>query len=92
MFPCTKCGLCCKNLDKSSIYSGLDRGDGTCVNFDSASNLCKIYEDRPLICKIDAYYERYLSASMTRNEYIAVNIQSCKDVQTAETLFISSID
>jgi len=92
VFPCTKCGLCCKNLDKSSVYSYLNRGDGTCVNFDSASNLCKIYEDRPLICRIDAYYEQILSASMSRDEYIAANIQSCKDIQAAEKLSISLIN
>ena len=92
VFPCTKCGLCCKNLDKSSIYSYLDRGDGTCVNFDSASHLCEIYEDRPLICRVDAYYEQNLSASMSRDEYIAANIQSGRDIQSAEKLFITSID
>lgn len=92
MFLCTKCGLCCKNLDKSPIYSYLNRGDGTCVNFDSASHLCKIYEDRPLICRVDAYYERNLSASMSRDEYITANIQNCRDVQAKEKLLISSID
>lgn len=30
MFVCDKCGCCCRNLDKSEIYSELDRGDGSC--------------------------------------------------------------
>lgn len=88
MFPCTKCGLCCKNLDKSSVYSSLDRGDGTCVNFNSVSHLCNIYEDRPLICRVDAYYEQNLSAVMSRDEYVAANIISCKAMQAAEKLII----
>ena len=34
MFKCDCCGLCCCNLDKSSIYQDLDSGDGICKYFD----------------------------------------------------------
>lgn len=55
-FPCTKCGLCCKNVDKNEVSRHLDRGDGTCKNFDDATHLCRIYETRPLFCRVDAMH------------------------------------
>ena len=46
-FPCTACGACCRSLGGSSLYAGLDRGDGVCQHLDEGSNLCRIYEARP---------------------------------------------
>nr|WP_200978367.1 YkgJ family cysteine cluster protein [Pseudomonas cichorii] len=83
MFPCNKCGLCCKNLDKSPDYSHLDRGDGTCVNFDSQSNLCTIYNNRPLICRVLEYHETHLS-HINKDSYISTNISICKKLQNTE--------
>ena len=40
MYECDICGTCCRNLNKSSIYEDLDRGDGTCKYLES--NLCSI--------------------------------------------------
>ncbi|WKC45286.1 YkgJ family cysteine cluster protein [Pseudomonas veronii] len=82
-FFCTKCGLCCKNLDKATAYAHLDRGDGTCVNFDSTSHNCRIYESRPLICRVDDFYEQNLSAHISKSEYIAANLEACADAQHA---------
>ena len=33
MFECDACGHCCRNLDKSSIYSELDRVDESYEKF-----------------------------------------------------------
>lgn len=85
-FFCTKCGLCCKNLNKATAYAHLDRGDGTCVNFDSISHNCKIYESRPLICRVDDFYERNLSAHIRKSEYIAANLKACADAQHANNV------
>ena len=30
MFHCTRCGECCRNVNKSHLYTNLDRGDGVC--------------------------------------------------------------
>lgn len=91
-FPCIKCGLCCKNLDKSPVYSYLNRGDGTCINFDSATQLCSVYEVRPLICRVEEYYEKNLSAVMSRDGYIEANIQACRDIQAAANLIFTSVN
>lgn len=30
-FECDKCGLCCMNLNKSSLYDDLNDGTGVCI-------------------------------------------------------------
>jgi Fe-S-cluster containining protein len=68
------------------VYAHLDRGDGTCINFDSHSHICKIYSSRPLICRVDDFYEQNLSAHVSKNEYIAANFQACADAQQAHRI------
>jgi len=90
MFPCNKCGLCCRHLDKSPVYDDLNRGDGVCVHFDMQRNLCGIYDARPLICRVDAFYEQHLSAFMSREDYIAANVESCRTMQSQLILSVKS--
>lgn len=76
-FFCDRCGLCCQNLHLSEIYSDLDSGDGTCIHFDRQSNLCTIYENRPIKCQIDTMYKLYFSY-MTKEEYHQLNYEACQ--------------
>ena len=80
-FDCDKCGLCCRNLKKTFLSADLDRGDGVCKNFDEKNNLCKIYYSRPLICNVDAYYEKFLKNSMTREKFHEINYAVCKKIK-----------
>lgn len=76
MFLCDKCGLCCRNLKFSELYTDLDRGDGVCKYLQG--NLCSIYEHRPLKCRIDDSYEVYFKSIMTREEYDRKNQEMCE--------------
>lgn len=76
MFKCDCCGLCCRHIDCSFTDSGLDRGDGVCVYFDEISSLCKIYEERPLICNVDKFYEEYLIGMISREAFYRINYSS----------------
>lgn len=78
MFVCDCCGLCCKNLRLSSLYDDLDRGDGVCIYFDESSNLCKIYDERPVKCNIDMTYELFLKDKMSIEEYYKQNYLACE--------------
>ena len=78
MFPCNKCGLCCSHIDLSYLGAGLDRGDGVCKNFDETTNLCTIYEVRPIMCNVDRSYEIYFKSKLSLEEYYNINLQSCK--------------
>lgn len=78
MFNCDKCGECCKNLNNSKIYSDLNRGDGVCIHYDELTHLCNIYDDRPLICRIDDMFDYCFQNEMTKEEYYRLNYESCK--------------
>lgn len=82
IFQCDKCGQCCKHLlFFGEMYKLLDRGDGVCRYLDYDSNLCSVYEYRPLICRIDEGY-RYYSSSLTYREYIEITKNACKILKT----------
>ena len=80
VFPFTKCGICCRQLNGSEIYSELNRGDGVCKNLNLDSNLCEIYEDRPLICKIVEAKE-VMFPQIEMDFYIKINQQACLQKQ-----------
>ena len=80
MFKCTCCGECCRNLGKSDVYKELDRGDGTCKYLDG--NKCSIYDERPLLCRIDESYEVYFREQYSLEEYYEFNYSICKQLQT----------
>lgn len=82
MFKCNQCGECCRNLDKSDVYKELDKGDGTCKYL--VGNLCSIYENRPLLCRIDECYDFYFKGQYTKEEYYEVNYKACKNLQIKE--------
>ncbi len=78
LFPCGKCGICCRSLQKNDLYKFLDRGDGICKNFNEINNLCEIYEKRPSICRVMEMKET-LFPEMTVQDYIQKNIEACKN-------------
>ena len=80
MFKCSQCGECCRHLDRSELYRELDRGDGVCRYL--KGNLCSIYENRPLLCRIDESYDKFFSEIYTRDEYYRLNEQACKILQS----------
>ena len=79
MFECDCCGCCCRNLNKSELYTELDRGDGVCKYL--LEDLCSIYENRPLLCKVDECYELYFYNIMKRDEYYRLNKVECKKLK-----------
>lgn len=55
-FPCSSCGLCCRRVNFSNETNFLDRGDGVCHFLNEETNLCNIYDERPLVCRVKDYY------------------------------------
>lgn len=82
MFKCNKCGCCCRHLGKSELYKELDRGDGTCKYLQG--NLCTIYTEKPLLCRIDECYEKFFKDQMTLEQYYKVNYEMCKEIRRWE--------
>ena len=79
MFNCDKCGACCRNLNLSSIYKDLDRGDGVCKYL--VGNLCGIYNHRPFICRIDESYEMLYKDIYSLEEYHKLNYDACNELK-----------
>ena len=79
MFKCDKCGECCRNLKMSDIYADLDRGDGVCKYLEG--NLCSIYDERPLKCRIDESYNEFFKDSMTLDEFYDANYRMCEELK-----------
>lgn len=77
MFKCDQCGLCCMRLDKHEETAYLHNGDGICIHLDREKKTCKIYEERPMICRVDDYYDMYLKDTMDREEYYRLNHEAC---------------
>ncbi len=80
-FECDCCGLCCRKLDNNPIYKDLDRGDGTCKNLNLETMLCTIYDERPIICNVDGFYNQYLKHDVQYEDYVLMNIESCKKLK-----------
>jgi Fe-S-cluster containining protein len=88
-FPCTSCGSCCRRIDQAvENMSAIDedyifpyRWDetGRCEML-TDDNLCKVYDNRPIICNIDlmillmemdkdfAYYETMIACNEMMDE------------------------
>lgn len=75
-FPCVQCGECCRHIDLVPELAKYDRGDGVCAGLQG--NLCGIYENRPLICRVDEAYERRFRGEYTREEFIRMNLEACR--------------
>jgi hypothetical protein len=81
VFPCEKCGNCCRNLSNSPLYKELDTGYGICRYFDESTNECTIYENRPLICRVDEFYEKNLKSVISKEKYYEKNKIACRKLQ-----------
>ena len=69
-FPCTACGKCCRKVGHSLQTQFLDRGDSVCRYLDEQTNFCQIYQDRPLVCRVEEYYKKYYLENKEKlNEY-----------------------
>ena len=59
-----------------------DRGDGACSYLDKDSKTCTIYEDRPLLCRVDDTFDRIKKYKpfMKKEEWNIYNTKSCHEL------------
>lgn len=81
IFPCDRCGLCCRHLEQIPQLKDFDSGDGKCVHL-LDNNECLIYNNRPNICNVSKMFELYFKNHMTEEEYIAINMDGCIKIKT----------
>lgn len=68
-FPCDGCGLCCKAINCSYL---------------TKDNKCSIYDQRPLMCNVDAGYDALFKHTMTKKKYYMLNIEICDSLKQKE--------
>lgn len=81
MFPCSSCGLCCQNITNIAELKDFDLGNGMCKHFNSMTNSCNIYENRPDICRIDKMFEIKYREYFTKEEFYIENANVCNTLQ-----------
>jgi len=82
-FPCNQCGECCRRVHLLAETASLDRGDGTCRHFDDDFKRCRIYQQRPDICRVDRQYELHYRPVMTWEDFVELNQSACKSLQSS---------
>ncbi len=80
MFKCSRCGLCCRNINKVPDLKEFDDGNGVCIHL-TENNLCDIYYSRPDICNVEKMFEIKYKETFTREEYDQLNEEGCKSLR-----------
>jgi len=75
-FNCTMCGACCRHADRHTDFPEPVREDGSCSHL-TEDNKCDIYENRPLICQVNGYWEKYMQDSLSLEMWQRINYQAC---------------
>ncbi|MOA45847.1 Flagellin N-methylase [compost metagenome] len=83
-FPCTQCGLCCRNVHLAEQTQHLDRGDGACRHYNDADKRCLVYDSRPDICRVDRQYRMHYAQQFTWKTFVELNVEVCKLLQRQE--------
>ncbi|HEC1759435.1 TPA: YkgJ family cysteine cluster protein [Campylobacter lari] len=81
LFPCTQCGLCCKNISNIKELASFDLGNGVCKFLDLKTNKCKIYKKRPDVCDVGFMYKKFFKKYYSEDEFIHINMQACQKLQ-----------
>ena len=58
--------------------------DGSCKYLDKNTNLCTIYNERPIYCRVDEYYDKCMAKKMSREEFYRENKEICRQFQASE--------
>ena len=80
-FNCTKCGLCCMHISGIKELQNYDLGNGDCKFFDTEQKICKIYNERPLVCMVDKMYETHFKTKYNKMEFYNINAKICNELQ-----------
>lgn len=80
MFSCSRCGICCRSIDRIPELANFHTGNGVCIHL-TEDNLCDIYLTRPDICNVEKMYELKYQELMSKEMYEEMNMQGCKFLQ-----------
>lgn len=88
-YPCSMCGSCCKRVNKA--VENIDVGEpfpykwdetGRCENLNQ-DNSCAVYENRPLLCNIDAIADKF---GIEKVQFYKANISACNKMMDEDNV------
>ena len=88
MFPCEKCGACCRSIGTVAIAKDMALPNGICKFLNQQTNLCMQYETRPIFCNVDRFYEHLEEKFISRDEFYRRNKEICKLLQQKQAIEI----
>ena len=80
MFPCQKCGVCCRHIGSVSFAKKMALPNGVCKFLDERTNLCSRYETRPIFCNVDRFYDKFLADKISREVFYEQNMKACESL------------
>jgi len=100
-YPCIKCGLCCRRINVAvetakELFGKIDfpyKWDvsGKCEMLGD-DEMCKVYDNRPLICNIDKMAE---FIGVNKKEVYELNVSACnellKEANRIEVISLSTL-
>ncbi|PAV37958.1 zinc/iron-chelating domain-containing protein [Megasphaera sp. ASD88] len=77
MFPCERCGACCRQIGNLPWAKNLSLPNGICRYLNQTNNLCMIYSNRPIFCNVDDYYNAFFYKIMDKEMFYRRNKEEC---------------
>lgn len=65
--------------------AAMDRGDGVCRHLDEDNAGCRIYDQRPDVCRVDRQYELHYRQAMSWETFVRMNEDGCRQLQALST-------
>ena len=84
MFPCERCGACCRKIGEAPMTRHMAKDNGVCKYLNEVTNLCMIYPDRPITCRVDEFYEQCYKDKMSREEFYSIHKELCQKFQSQQ--------
>ncbi|OOF11235.1 MULTISPECIES: YkgJ family cysteine cluster protein [unclassified Salinivibrio] len=84
-YPCTRCGLCCQQIQHVPELKIFHNGDGICLYL-NADVGCTIYQERALMCRIDEGYQKLFENQFSLTDYYLKNAEVCNYMQLESEL------
>ena len=79
---CESCGAqCCRNWNPAYFDKNIVDENGICIYLNTQTNLCTIYEKRPIFCRTYAWYEKTYSSTMSLERYLHEQKMGCKTLK-----------
>lgn len=89
-FKCDSCGACCRNLNVLQSYGINNNGkfakliadfpykhtNGVCEMFDTITNKCTVYENRPIVCNVKKLHD-VCFPTVPLSKWYSINEKGC---------------